>query len=64
MVRVVWVSTHSPIVLAHTDLESVIVMRSSKEKGVKAIPGSIHPRLTDWQGKIDLGSLFAAGILA
>ncbi|BAZ10920.1 hypothetical protein NIES4071_27440 [Calothrix sp. NIES-4071] len=59
----VWVSTHSPIVLAHTDLESVIVMRSSKEKGVEAIPGSIHPCLQDWQGKIDLGSLFAAGVL-
>jgi predicted ATPase len=58
----VWVSTHSPIVLAHTDLESVIVMRSSKE-GVEAIPGSIHPRLQDWQGKIYLGSLFAAGVL-
>lgn len=59
----VWVSTHSPIVLAHTDLESVIVMRSTKEKGVEAIIGSKHPRLSDWQGKIDLGSLFAAGVL-
>lgn len=59
----VWVSTHSPIVLAHTDLESVIVMRLTKEKGIEAIPGSTHPRLQDWQGKIDLGSLFAAGVL-
>lgn len=59
----VWVSTHSPIVLAHTDLESVIVMRSTREKGVEAIPGSKHPRLSNWQGKIDLGSLFAAGVL-
>jgi predicted ATPase len=59
----VLVSTHSPIVLAHTDLESVIVMRGSKEHGVEAIVGNQHPRLQDWQGKIDLGSLFAAGVL-
>jgi predicted ATPase len=59
----VWVSTHSPIVLAHTDLKSVIVMRSSQANAAEAIPGSSHPRLQDWQGSIDLGSLFAAGVL-
>lgn len=48
--------------LAHTDLESVIVMRGSKEHGAEAIVGNQHPRLQDWQGKIDLGSLFAAGV--
>lgn len=45
----VWVSTHSPIVLAHTDLKSVIVMRASKENGAEAITGNRHPRLQDWQ---------------
>jgi predicted ATPase len=60
----VWVSTHSPVVLAHTDLASVIVMSTSKENGVKAIPGNEHPRLKDWRGSIDLGSLFAAGVLS
>ncbi|MDZ7956070.1 methylation-associated defense system AAA family ATPase MAD3 [Nostoc sp. DedQUE09] len=59
----IWVSTHSPVVLAYTELESVIVMRSSKENGAEAIPGNKHPRLQDWQGSIDLGSLFAAGVL-
>jgi predicted ATPase len=59
----VWVSTHSPVVLAHTDLKSVIVMRGSKENGAEAVPGNEHPRLKDWRGGIDLGSLFAAGVL-
>jgi predicted ATPase len=59
----IWVSTHSPVVLAHTDKEAVIVMRRSKENGAEAILGNQHPRLQDWQGKIDLGSLFAAGVL-
>lgn len=59
----IFVSTHSPVVLAHTALESVIVMQGSKENGAKAILGNEHPRLKDWRGGIDLGSLFAAGVL-
>lgn len=59
----VWISTHSPIVLAHTNLQHVIVMRSNETGEVVAIPGNRHPRLEDWQGGIDLGSLFAAGVL-
>lgn len=59
----IFMSTYSPVVLAHTDLKSVIVMKGSQENGAKAIPGDKHPRLQDWQGSIDLGSLFAAGVL-
>ena len=59
----VWVSTHSPVVLAHTNLKSIIVMRSNKEGRSEAIPGDQHPNLREWQGGIDLGTLFAAGVL-
>jgi predicted ATPase len=59
----VWVATHSPMVLAHTDLKAVIVMRGSVEGNAVAIAGAEHPQLRDWQGGIDLGSLFAAGVL-
>ena len=59
----VWVATHSPMVLAHTDLKAVIVMRGSAEGNAVAIAGPEHPQLRDWQGGIDLGSLFAAGVL-
>jgi predicted ATPase len=58
----VWLSTHSPIVLAHTDLNALIIMNTDGNGGIKAIPGGQHPRLRDWQGGIDLGSLFAAGV--
>jgi hypothetical protein len=27
------------------------------------VAGSEHPRLREWRGGIDLGSLFAAGVL-
>jgi predicted ATPase len=60
----VWLSTHSPIVLANTELDALVVMRSAKDGRVEAISGTEHPRLKDWQAAIDLGSLFAAGVLS
>jgi predicted ATPase len=59
----VWVASHSPVVLAHTSLDHVLCARLSPEGAAEIIPGSSHPRLDDWQGGIDLGSLFAAGVL-
>ncbi|GGK89277.1 hypothetical protein Sme01_49540 [Sphaerisporangium melleum] len=60
----VWVSTHSPIVLAHTELTDVLAARLDGDGGVEVIPGDRHPRLRDWQGSIDIGTLFAAGVLS
>ncbi len=59
----VLLSTHSPMVLAHTKLSSVIVMQSENSGEKYAIAGDNHPRLQGWRGEIDLGSLFAAGVL-
>lgn len=59
----VWVASHSPVVLAHTDLDHVLCARLSSEGAAEVVPGRAHPRLADWQGRIDLGSLFAAGVL-
>jgi predicted ATP-binding protein involved in virulence len=58
----VLVSTHSPIVLAHTDLGEVLASRFSADGSVTVIAGDKHPQLRDWQGTIDIGSLFAAGV--
>jgi predicted ATPase len=57
------ISTHSPIVMAHTSLESIIVLRINPNGVAEAVKGDQHPLLKDWQGKMDLGMLFAAGIL-
>jgi AAA domain, putative AbiEii toxin, Type IV TA system len=60
----VWVTTQSPVVLAHSqDLSSIVVMQAQNDGNVHAMKGNEHPRLRDWQGSIDLGSLFAAGVL-
>ncbi|WP_149263459.1 AAA family ATPase [Actinomadura sp. K4S16] len=60
----VWVSTHSPIVLAHTDLSDVLTARLNRDGSVSVIPGKEHPRLRDWKGSLDIGTLFAAGVLS
>lgn len=60
----VWVSTHSPIVLANTELSDILVTRLNKDGSVSAVAGDKHPRLRDWQGTLDIGTLFAAGVLS
>jgi predicted ATPase len=57
-------TTHSPIVLAHTPLEEMLCMRLKEDSNVEVISGKQHPRLKAWQGGIDLRTLFAAGVLS
>lgn len=60
----VWVSTHSPIVLAHTELPYILATRLNADGSVSVVAGDKHPRLRDWQGTLDIGTLFAAGVLS
>lgn len=62
--RQVWLSTQSPVVLAETELSDVLAARLDDSGAAHVIPGDEHPRLRDWQGGIDLGSLFASGVLS
>ena len=41
----VWISTHSPIVLAQTNLPCVLAARLAKDGSVSVVPGDKHPRL-------------------
>lgn len=59
----VWVSSHSPVVLARAKLDQLLCARLDSEGGVDMVAGTDHPRLQEWRGGIDLGSLFAAGVL-
>lgn len=58
----VWVSTHSPIVLASTKLPELLITRLDRSGAASVTPGDQHPRLADWKGAIDLGTLFATGV--
>ena len=59
----VWISSHSPVVLASTKIDQLLCARLASAGGVEMVAGSDHPRLREWRGGIDLGSLFAAGVL-
>ena len=59
----VWVSTHSPVAVAHTSPEHLLCMRQTRGEGVQVTRGSEHPKLREWQGTPSLATLFAAGVL-
>ncbi len=59
---VMWVSTHSPMVVAETALEHILCLRMDSKSKVNVMAGQEHPRLKAWQKDIDLGRLFAAGV--
>jgi predicted ATPase len=57
------VSSHSPVVLARTDLSQVLAARIDENGASEVISGSQHPRLADWKGEVSLPTLFATGVL-
>ena len=59
----VLVSSHSPVVLAHSQLDQILCARLEPNGAASFVAGSEHPRLQDWRGRVDLGALFAAGVL-
>ncbi|MDX9721831.1 MAG: AAA family ATPase [Myxococcota bacterium] len=58
----VWVSTHSPVVLADGELSELVITRLDRSGAATVVRGEDHPRLAQWKGAIDLGSLFATGV--
>lgn len=59
----VLVSSHSPVVVAHTDLKDLLCLQQTPEEGSTVVRGDQHPRLQEWKGQPGLSTLFAAGIL-
>jgi predicted ATPase len=57
------VSSHSPVVLAQTELAQILAARIRDDGACEVIPGPQHPRLADWKGEVSLSTLFAAGVL-
>lgn len=59
----VWVSTHSPLIVAQTEVKSLMFLRSDGNNAIEAISGNQHPRLHARQSSAELNSLFTAGAL-
>lgn len=57
------ISSHSPVVLANSELDQILCSCLDSSGAATIIAGSEHPQLKEWKGQVDLGALFAAGIL-
>ncbi len=58
----VLLASHSPVVLASSKAEDVLCFGKTQEGATDVIVGTQHPRLRDWHGEVDLGTLFASGV--
>lgn len=57
------ISSHSPVVLANSELSQILCSRLNGKGGASIVAGVDHPQLKEWKGQVDLGALFAAGVL-
>lgn len=59
--RQVWVSTHSPVVLATTQLSELLITSLDRSGAASVVAGEKHPRLATWKGAIDARQLVCDG---
>ncbi|HEV8396256.1 MAG TPA: ATP-binding protein [Vicinamibacterales bacterium] len=59
----VLLATHSPVILSIARLEQVLCFAKTPEGATDIVRGSDHPGLKHWKGEVDLGTLFASGVL-
>ena len=56
-------ATHSPVVLSMAKPEQVLCFARDENGATDIVRGTDHPRLKGWKGEVDLGTLFAGGVL-
>ena len=56
-------TTHSPLVARLIEPDELLCVARDDEAGTDMVVGTEHPRLRDWQGSADLGTLLASGVL-
>ena len=59
----VLLATHSPLIVGLTKSEQVLCFAKNPSGATSIVHGSEHPKLKDWRGQVDLGTLYAAGVL-
>ena len=59
----VLLATHSPLIVGLTKPEQVLCFAKNPSGSTSIVRGSEHPKLKDWRGQVDLGTLYAAGVL-
>jgi hypothetical protein len=56
-------ATHSPVILSVAEVDKVLCFKKTKSGATDIVRGSEHPALRDWKGGVNLGVLFAGGVL-
>ena len=59
----VLLATHSPLIVGLTKREQILCFAKNASGATSIVRGSEHPKLKDWRGQVDLGTLYAAGVL-
>lgn len=56
-------ATHSPVILSTAKSRDVLCFAKTTDGATDIVTGDQHPELADWRGEVDLGTLFASGVL-
>lgn len=59
----VLLATHSPVVLNAADVRDVLCFAKDETGSTDIVLGTEHPKLKQWLGQANLGTLLAAGVL-
>ncbi len=59
----VLLATHSPLILGLAGPEQILCFAQTESGATDIVLGIEHPKLKNWKGEIDLGVLYAAGVL-
>lgn len=59
----VLLATHSPVILSLANRSEILCFARDQNGATDIVSGDQHPKLREWHGKLDLGTLFASGIL-
>jgi predicted ATPase len=56
-------ATHSPVLLSLAEPAEILCFAQTEDGAVDIVSGAEHPNLREWRREVDLGSLFATGVL-
>ncbi|MBM4042692.1 MAG: ATP-binding protein [Planctomycetes bacterium] len=59
----VLMATHSPLILGMADLGHVLCFTRDAQGATRVVRGREHRILRNWQGEVNLGTLFASGVM-
>ena len=57
------IATHSPLIVGLAKPEQILCFEKNPSGATSIVLGREHPKLRDWLGTIDIGTLYAAGVL-